>query len=195
MSPGPTSTLLRIARALDPIAIWSGRISAWLIVPMVLSLSYEVVARYLFNAPTLWAYDMTFMLYGSFFMLGAAFTLQRKGHIRTDSLYANWSPRRQAWVDVICYLVMFMPFVAIFLWAGWGYFWKAFVTGERFVSSPWQPITWPFKMVMPLTGLLLAIQGISELCKSLDAAITGRWADKHESVVEHVLQEVQAVKS
>jgi TRAP-type mannitol/chloroaromatic compound transport system permease small subunit len=195
MSPGPTSTLLRMARALDPIAIWSGRISAWLIVPMVLSLSYEVVARYLFNAPTLWAYDMTFMLYGSFFMLGAAFTLQRKGHIRTDSLYANWSPRRQAWVDVICYLVMFLPFVAIFLWAGWGYFWKAFVTGERFVSSPWQPITWPFKMVMPLTGLLLAIQGVSELCKSLDAAITGRWADKHESVVEHVLQEVQAVKS
>lgn len=195
MNPNPQSTLLRIAHALDPIAIRSGRISAWLIIPMVLSLSYEVVARYLFNAPTLWAYDMTFMLYGSFFMLGAAFTLQRKGHIRTDSLYADWSPRRQAWVDIVCYAVMFMPFVAIFLWAGWGYFWKAFTTGERFVSSPWQPITWPFKMVMPLTGLLLAIQGVSELCKSLDAAITGRWADKHESVVEHVLQEVQEVIS
>jgi TRAP-type mannitol/chloroaromatic compound transport system permease small subunit len=172
----PESVLLKIAHALDPIAIWSGRITAWLIIPMVLGLTYEVVSRYVFNAPTLWAYDMTFMLYGSFFMLGAAYTLQRKGHIRTDSYYAGWSVRRQAWVDVICYLVMFIPFVAIFIWAGWGYFYKAFMTGERFVSSPWMPIAWPFKLVMPLTGLLLTLQGISEFCKSLDAAITGKWS-------------------
>lgn len=168
---------MRIADALDPIAVWSGRITAWLIVPMVLSLAYEVVARYVFDAPTLWAYDMTFMLYGAFFMLGAAYTLQRKGHIRTDSLYAGWSARRQGAVDAVCYLVMFMPFVAVFLWFGWSYFVKAFETGERFVSSPWMPITWPFKAVMPLAGLLLAIQGVSELCKSLHAALTGAWAE------------------
>jgi TRAP-type mannitol/chloroaromatic compound transport system permease small subunit len=76
----PVDTLFsRAARLLDPIAVWSGNLVAWLIVPMVLALSYEVVARYLFNAPTLWAYDMTFMLYGTFFMLGSAFTLQRRG--------------------------------------------------------------------------------------------------------------------
>jgi TRAP-type mannitol/chloroaromatic compound transport system permease small subunit len=144
---------------------------------MVLGLSYEVCARYLFNSPTLWAYDMTFMLYGSFFMLGASYTLQRKAHIRTDSLYADWSPRQQGWVDVVCYLVMFLPFVAVFLWTGWGYFEKSFVTSERFVSSPWMPLAWPFKAVMPLTGLLLALQGISELCKSLYAALNGEWPD------------------
>lgn len=171
------STWLRMSRLLDPIAIWSGQIAAWLIVPMVASLTYEVVARYLFNAPTVWAYDMTFMLYGAFFMLGAAYTLQRKGHIRTDSLYTNWSPRRQGITDAICYLVMFFPFITIFLWYGWGYFLKAYVTDERFVSSPWMAVTWPFKMVMPLTGLLLAIQGISELCKSLHAASTGAWPE------------------
>lgn len=171
------SSLLRIAHALDPIAIWSGRITAFLIVPMVLGLSYEVCARYLFNSPTLWAYDMTFMLYGSFFMLGASYTLQGKAHIRTDSLYADWSPRQQGWVDVVCYLVMFLPFVAVFLWTGWGYFEKSFVTSERFVSSPWMPLAWPFKAVMPLTGLLLALQGISELCKSLHAALNGEWPD------------------
>jgi TRAP-type mannitol/chloroaromatic compound transport system permease small subunit len=170
------SILLRIARALDPIAIWSGRIVAWFIVPMVLSLVYEVIARYVFNSPTLWAYDMTFMLYGSFFMLGAAYTLQRKGHIRTDSLYSGWSVKTQGWVDVACYLVMYIPFVLVFIWAGWGYFAKAFVTGEKFVSSPWMPVTWPFKMVLPLTGLLLTLQGISEFCKSLHAALTGHWA-------------------
>jgi TRAP-type mannitol/chloroaromatic compound transport system permease small subunit len=123
---------------------------------------------------------MTFMLYGAFFMLGSAYTLQCKGHIRTDSLYGGWSPRTQGIVDVACYIVMFMPFAAIFLWYGWDYFAKAFMTGERFVSSPWMPITWPFKAAMPLTGLLLAIQGTSELCKSLDAAINGRWAEGTE---------------
>ena len=165
----------RLSRVLDPVAIWSGKAAAWLILPMVGALTYEVAARYLFNAPTVWAYDMTFMLYGSFFMLGAAFTLQRKGHIRTDSLYANWSPRRQALTDAFCYVLMFFPFVAIFLWAGWGYFVKAFVTDERFVSSPWMALTWPFKMVMPLTGLLLAIQGVSELCKCMHTLQTGHW--------------------
>jgi TRAP-type mannitol/chloroaromatic compound transport system permease small subunit len=169
---------LRTARRLDPIAVWSGKATAWLIVPMVLALGYEVAARYLFNAPTIWAYDMTFMLYGSFFMLGAAYTLQRKGHIRTDSLYHAWSPRVQATVDALCYVLMFLPFVAVFLWAGWGYFWKAFLTDERFVSSPWMAVTWPFKLTMPLTGLLLLIQGVSEFCKCIDAIITGAW---HES--------------
>ena len=178
------SPLIRIAHALDPIAVWSGRLAAWLVVPMVLGLSYEVVSRYVFNAPTLWAYDMTFMLYGTFFMLGAAYTLQRKGHIRTDSLYGNWSPRTQGWVDVICYLAMFIPFVMVFLYTGWGYFWKAFTTGEKFVSSPWMPITWPFKLVMPLTGLLLLIQGISEFLKSLHAALHGRWADSETAPTE-----------
>jgi TRAP-type mannitol/chloroaromatic compound transport system permease small subunit len=92
----PFPPLMRVARRLDRLAASSGRVIAWLIVPMVLSLCFEVVSRYVFNAPTQWAYDMTFMLYGSFFMLGAAYTLQRKGHVRTDSLYAGWSPRRRA---------------------------------------------------------------------------------------------------
>ena len=83
----PDTVYLKWSRRLDPIAVASGQIVAWLIIPMVLALTFEVVSRYLFNAPTLWAYDMTFMMYGSYFMLGAAFTLQRKGHVRTDSFY------------------------------------------------------------------------------------------------------------
>src|SRR5690348_16581149 len=94
--------LLATIRAIDKVALWSGRIVAWLIVPMLLSLSYEVFARYLFEAPTIWAYDMTYMLYGTFIMLGSAFTLLRKGHIRTDSFYAAWSVKRQGAVDAAC---------------------------------------------------------------------------------------------
>ena len=180
------SALVRRARQLDQVAIWSGKVFAWLIVPMVLALTYEVVARYGFNSPTLWAYDMTFMLYGSFFMLGAAFTLQRKGHIRTDSWYGGWSVKTQAWVDIAGYLLMFTPFVAVFAWTGWGYFWKSFVTNETFVSSPWQPLAWPFKLVMPVTGLLLAIQGVSELLKSIHAARTGQWPDAPKPLEQQV---------
>lgn len=181
-----TTGFLRLAQGLDQIAIWSGKLVAWLIIPMVLSLTYEVVARYLFNAPTLWAYDVTFMTYGTLFMLGAAFTLQRKGHIRTDSFYSNWSPKTQATVDLVCYLVMFFPFIAVFFYFGWEYFTKAFTTGERFVSSPWMPITWPFKAVMPLTGLLLGLQGISEMCKCLHTLKTGQWPVEVKDGVEAV---------
>ena len=172
------SPLALLARRLDRIAIGSGRLAAWLILPMVLSLCYEVVSRYVFNAPTEWAYDMTFMLYGSFFMLGAAFTLQRKGHVRTDSLYGEWSPRRQAGVDLACYVFMFFPFVAVFAFVGWGYFVKAYVTNETFVSSAWQPITWPFKLTMPLAGALLMLQGVSECLKCIHTLQHGQWPDQ-----------------
>ena len=84
-----------LTRVLDSITRTVGRVTAWLIVPMVASLVYEVAARYVFDAPTVWAYDMTFMLYGTFFMLGSAWTLQRGGHIRTDTFYGEWSPRTQ----------------------------------------------------------------------------------------------------
>ena len=169
------------ARRLDRVASASGSVVAWLIAPMVLSLCYEVVARYLFNAPTLGAYDLTFMLYGSFFLLGAAYTLQRKGHVRTDSFYAAWKPRRQAAVDLAGYLVMFFPFVAVFAFVGWGYFVKAWVTNETFVSSAWQPITWPFKLAMPVAGVLLMLQGVSECLKCLHTLATGQWPDRPSS--------------
>lgn len=160
---------------LDGIAEWTGRIVSWLIIPMVGSLVYEVGARYLFDAPTVWAYDMTFMLYGSFFMLGAAYTLKHKGHIRTDSFYGSWSPRRQGWVDTICYAVFFFPPLIAFLVVTWDYFLKSYGQDERIMTSPWMPIVWPFKLVLPLATMLLLLQGISELVKSVHAARKGEW--------------------
>ena len=157
----------RVTRVLDAITRVIGRVTAWLILPMVASLVYEVTARYLFDAPTVWAYDMTYMLYGTFFMLGSAWTLQRGGHIRTDTFYADWSPRRRALVDATCYVLFFLPAMLVFLKLGADYFWKSFEQNERIVTSPWLPIVWPFKFVMPVTAALLIIQGISELIKSI----------------------------
>jgi TRAP-type mannitol/chloroaromatic compound transport system permease small subunit len=171
----PPAAFIRTIRVLDDVSLWSGRIVGWLIIPMVLSLVYEVVARYFFNAPTVWAYDMTFMLYGSFFMLGSAYTLLRKSHIRTDFFYGQWSPRRQGWVDATCYLLFFFPGLIAFLVVGWDYFWVSFQRGERIVTSPWMPIVYPFKAAIPLATLLLLLQGLSEFLKSVWAAKEGEW--------------------
>ena len=171
----PPEAMLKAIAILDSISLWSGRIVAWLIIPMVLSLVYEVVARYIFDAPTAWAYDMTFMLYGTFFMVGSAYTLYKKGHIRTDSYYGAWSPRTQGWVDTICYLVFFFPPLIAFLVVGWDYFARSYAQGERIVTSPWMPIVYPFKLAIPLATLLLLLQGLSELMKSLWAARKGEW--------------------
>ena len=167
-------TLLRFCRAVDRFSLATGKVVAWLIVPMVLALSYEVIARYLFMAPTIWAYDLTYMLYGTLFMLGSAYTLARKGHIRTDTFYGNWSPRTQGVVDSICY-VIFIPALIALLWVGWTFFMRSFHQGERIVTSPWMPIVWPFKFVIPLTAAMLLLQSLSELIKSLSAARTGQW--------------------
>lgn len=161
MTPA-TSAPSRLADAIDAITRFAGKAVAWLILPMVLSLVWEVVARYFFNAPTIWAYDMTFMLYGTFFMVGSAWTLQRGGHIRTDVYYAKWSPRTQARVDLLCYAVLFFPAIAVFADLTWDYFWRSFQQNERIVTSPWLPIVWPFKFMMPLSAALLVLQGIAE---------------------------------
>jgi TRAP-type mannitol/chloroaromatic compound transport system permease small subunit len=152
----------RLADAIDALTRFFGKAIAWLILPMVMSLVWEVVARYFFDAPTIWAYDMTFMLYGTFFMVGSAWTLQRGGHIRTDVYYMKWSKRTQARVDLACYLILFFPAMVVFGWLCWEYFWKSFQQNESIVTSPWMPIVWPFKFTMPLTAVLLVLQGVAE---------------------------------
>jgi len=157
---------LRLAAAIDAITRFVGKTIAWLILPMMMSLVWEVVARYFFNAPTVWAYDMTFMLYGTFFMIGSAWTLQRGGHIRTDNYYGRWSDRTKARVDLACYAVFFFPAMVVFAWLGAEYFWKSMLQNERIVTSPWLPIVWPFKFVMPATAVLLLLHGIAECIRA-----------------------------
>ncbi len=173
-SAEPSDGIVRLVQRIDMIAVWSGSIVSWLIIPMVSALVYEVVARYFFNAPTIWAYDVTFITYGTFFMLGASYTLQRNGHIRTDSFYSGWSTERQGAVDAICYLVFFFPPLLIFLFVTWDYFSVSYMRGERSVTSPWLPPIWPLKAVLPLSSLLLLIQGVAEFLRSIYAWRTGK---------------------
>jgi len=175
MERQPPAALVKTTRIIDTFSEWIGRGFAWLILPLIAGLSYEVIARYLFDAPTIWAYDVGYMLYGGHFMLGAGYTLMKKGHIRTDFFYERWSPRRQGTVDAFCYLFLFFPGLLFFLFASWDNAYHSFRIGEASEASPWRPILWPFKMAMPVAAVLLIIQGVSEFLKSVGAARTGRW--------------------
>ena len=167
---------------IERVADWTGTVVAWLIIPMTISVTWEVVSRHFFRAPTIWAYDVTYMLYGTHFMLGTAYTLMRIGHIRTDMLYANWSIRRQNWIDAIGYLCFFFPAMILLFYFGWQEFHHAWRIGETSDASPWRPIVWPFKGVIPLTAVLLLIQGIAEFLKSIYAIRTGREWAKREAI-------------
>lgn len=165
----------KYVRTIDKISDWSGRIVSYLVYPLVGGVAYEVLARYLFHAPTEWAYDVTYMLYGSIFMLGAAYTLLHKGHIRTDFFYNKWSPQKQGRIDAIMYLILFFPGMIFYLIAGIDYAAHSWITHEKAANSPWMPIIYPFKTVIPLTAAMLLIQGISEFIKSVYAWKKGEW--------------------
>ena len=166
-----------VVRALDRVADWSGQVFCWLIIPLVAAMVYEVIARYAFHAATIWSYDVSYMTYGAHFMLGAAYTLLRGGHIRTDIYYANWSRRTRARVDLACYLVPFFPALIVFAWLGWGYFQRSFELNERIVTSPWLPIVWPFKFVIPAAAVLLLLQGVAETIRCAQRAFGPDEAD------------------
>jgi TRAP-type mannitol/chloroaromatic compound transport system permease small subunit len=148
---------------------------------MTLAVTWEVVARRFFLAPTIWAFDMTYMLYGTHFMLGTAYTLMRIGHVRTDMLYQNWSIRRQNTIDAIGYFFFFFPAMVFLFYFGWQEAFHSFQIRETSDASPWRPIIYPFKFVIPATALCLLVQGVGELLKSLYAIRTGReWVHREQ---------------
>jgi len=172
----PPKALLKIIRFIDTyIGEWSGRIFMLLIFPLVGGLTYEVVVRYLFNAPTIWAYEFAYMVYGAHFMLGAAYCLCKGGHIRTDLLYDMFSVRWQGRVDAVLYLFFFFPGMIYFFAAGWVEAFHSLDIMEHSEQSPWQPLLFPFKSAVFVGAALLLIQGVSEFLKSAYAGLRGKW--------------------
>jgi TRAP-type mannitol/chloroaromatic compound transport system permease small subunit len=177
-APGLIGFVGRIDRFTDVTGTWI----AWLNLPLVLVVSYEVIARYVFNAPTMWVFDTAYMLYGTIFMLGAAYALHKGAHIRTDFFYERWSVRTKGMVDSISYLVFFFPSLIMFLVASGNEAWYAYTIGEVSEQTPWRPILWPYKMIVPLTCVLLMLQGVSEVIKSVYAWRTGVVLEEKEKV-------------
>jgi TRAP-type mannitol/chloroaromatic compound transport system permease small subunit len=155
--------------------LWTGRIVCLMLIPLLGAMVWEVVARKLFVAPTLWAYDVSRMISGAMFMLGAGYALMKGVHIRADFLYRTMSERTQARIDLALYLVFYFPSLILFFWITKDYAWTAFVRGETSMDTAWMPEVWPARMAMPAGAAMLLIQGVSEALKCVYAIQKGRW--------------------
>ena len=161
--------MLRLAGAIDRFTESCALVFAALIAPLLAAVTWEVVARYAFDAPTTWAYETIYALYAAMFMLGAAYALRVGAHIRTDFLWEKWPARTRAAIDAIAYLTCFFPAMVLFLIAGIEATWGSYVMNERSADTSWFPPLWPLKALVPAAAVLLLLQGLSELLKSLHA--------------------------
>ena len=160
---------------IDKFSKWIGNIVCWILMPLIFAMTYEVLARKLFLAPTIWAYDISRFLYGALFMLGAGYALSRGVHIRADFLYRNFKTKNQGLIDFWLYLLFYFPGLIVFLYMTIGYVGESIQRGERGMDTTWMPYMWPIKTCLLIGIVFLLIQGISELFKSYWAATRGKW--------------------
>src|SRR6266516_5760279 len=157
----------RLLLVVDEISTWVGKTAGWCIVILTFTTSYEVFMRYLFLAPTEWAFDASYMLYGTLFMLAGAYTLSRNGHVRGDFIYRSWSPRTQAKWDLVLYFLFFFPGMLAFIYAGYGFAELSRAMNEHSSASPNGPIVWPFKWLITIVGVLMVVQGLVEVIRCI----------------------------
>ena len=160
-------------KPIDRLNEWTAKGIAWLVPLLILELVYDTVARYVFNNPTEWSYDLSYMFYGAIFMMGAAYTLQIDRHVRIETIYGKMSRRGKAFIDATCYLLLFFPAVGSMIYFG-GIFalrsWKILEVGGE---SMWQPPIYPFKTVLPLAAVLMTLQGIAEFIRCVRTILRG----------------------
>jgi TRAP-type mannitol/chloroaromatic compound transport system permease small subunit len=171
-------------RFADSLSGWFGKAFGWLIILMTIGMTYEVFSRYLFNRPTPWALDISFIMYGTIFMMGGAYTLSRGGHVRGDFLYRLWSERTQAKVDLTLYILFFFPGILALIFAGWKYASRSWGYLEVSVNSPAGIPIYQFKMVIVAAGLLLLIQGVAQVFRCLICIREGSWPPVASDVEE-----------
>ncbi len=176
--------MVRFIAFADSLSAWFGKAFGWLIILMTLGMSYEVFVRYLLNRPTAWALDVSFIMYGTLFMMGGAYTLSRGGHVRGDFIYRLWHPRTQARVDLVLYLLFFFPGVTALMVTGWKYAARSWSYAEVSVNSPAGIPIFQFKSAMVAAGILLFIQGIAQVFRCILCIREGYWRTPVEDVME-----------
>ena len=176
--------MIRFIRFADALSAWFGKAFAWLIVLMAVGTGYEVFVRYVLNNPTAWALDVSFILYGTLFMMAGAYTLSRGGHVRGDFLYRLWKPKNQAKIDLLLYFLFFFPGVSALIFSGWKYASRSWQYGEVSVNSPAGIPVFQFKTVIVAAGILLFIQGIAQVMRCIHCIRTNHWLEAEEDVFE-----------
>jgi TRAP-type mannitol/chloroaromatic compound transport system permease small subunit len=159
----------------DNLSAWFGKAFGWLIIVMTFGMSYEVLVRYVFNKPTPWALDISFIMYGTLFMMGGAYTLSRGGHVRGDFIYRLWSDRTQAKMDLTLYILFFFPGILALVFTGWKYASRSWGYAEVSVNSPAGIPIYQFKTVIVAAGILLLIQGLAQVFRCIICIREGQW--------------------
>ena len=173
----------KLLLAIDAISTFIGKVAAWAVVGLTVLISWEVFSRYAMNNPHAWVLDAQIMLYGTLFMLAGAYTLSKNGHVRGDVLYGFFKPRTQATIDLLLYIVFFLPGVIAMTWAGWTYAQESLAIREQTFSATPLPL-YPFKFVIPLAGAVLLLQGAAEIARCVICLKTGAWPRRGDDVVE-----------
>jgi len=168
----------------DALSSAVGKTFGWSIVLLTFATSYEVFARYMFGAPTDWAFDASYILYGTLFMMAGAYALSRNGHVRGDFVYRSWRPSRQAAMDLILYILFFFPGMLAFIYSGYAFAELSRRMNEHSSASPNGPIVWPFKWLIPIVGCLMVLQGVVEVIRCIRCLKTGEWPRRLHDVEE-----------
>jgi len=174
----------------DRFSMFAGKAASWLIVSLMLVVCAEVFKRYALNAPTAWIYDINNMMYGTLFMMCGAYTLAQDGHVRGDFFYGSMKPRIQAFLDLVLFVIFFLPGIGALTWAGWTYFHDSLAIHEQTFSAMALPV-YPFKFVIPLAGAIVMIQGISEIIRCGVCLKTGEWPPRLKDAEEMDVVEQQ----
>lgn len=171
-------------RTIDRINTAVGQLFGWTIFFLTLVVTYEVFMRYVMRQPSGWGFDASYMLYGILFMMAGAYTLARNGHVRGDFLYRAWKPATQAKLDLVLYFLFFFPGILALIYSGWNYFYLSWLLNEKSSFSPDGLLLWPFKFIIPVTGVLMLFQGIAEVMRCIVCIRMGRWPARLHDVEE-----------
>jgi TRAP-type mannitol/chloroaromatic compound transport system permease small subunit len=174
----------RLLLTVDKLSTFVGHFFSWLIVALMLHVTWEVFARYVLSAPRAWAFDAMIMMYGTLFMMAGAYTLAKNGHVRGDVLYGFLAPRTQAWIDLVLYLLFFVPGVIALTYAGYFYAAESWAINEHSNITAGGPPIYPFKTVIPVAGAFLLAQGIVEIVRCAICIRRGEWPSREEDVEE-----------
>jgi TRAP-type mannitol/chloroaromatic compound transport system permease small subunit len=187
-------TLEKLATRVETASTWIGKSFAWLIVALTLLVCVEVVKRYILDMPTAWVFDVSNMMYGTLFMMCGAYTLAHDGHVRGDFLYGSMKPRKQATLDLLLFIVFFLPGILALTWAGWNYANDALAIRETTFNATPLPV-YPFKFIIPIAGATVLVQGFSEILRCVLCLKTGEWPERLKDAQEIDVVEQQLASS
>ena len=184
-----------VLHAIDGLSTLVGKAFSWFIMILMIVVCVEVYKRYILNAPTAWIFDLDNMLYGTLFMLCGAYTLAQNAHVRGDFLYSSMRPRMQAGLDLVLYIVFFLPGIAALIYSGWVFFGESWAINEHSNVTADGPPLWQFKLMIPVAGVLVMIQGLAEIVRCVVCLKTGEWPSRLKDVAEIDVVEEQLAHS